>query len=58
MRYNDYSAWEFSKEKRAEAERMAERDRLAALVAGPDRTVPIAALVLLTIVVLMLFILI
>jgi len=47
-----------SKEKRAEAERMAEEARLATLVAGPDRMVPIATLVILTIVVAMLFILI
>jgi len=58
MHYNEYAVWELSKEKRAEAERMAEEARLAALVAGPDRTVPIAVLVLVTIALVMLFILI
>ena len=58
MQYNEFAMWEMSKEKRAEAERMAEEARLATLVAGPDRMVPIATLVILTIVVAMLFILI
>lgn len=46
---NEYVAWELSKEKRAEAERMADEARLAASVAGPDPTVRLATLLVLAI---------
>jgi hypothetical protein len=46
---NEFLAWELSKEKIADAQRAAEKARLAASVAGPDPMVRIGTLLVLAI---------
>jgi hypothetical protein len=52
---NEYEVWELSKEKIADAQRLAAEARLAASVAGPDPTVRIATLLVLAIAGVVLF---
>jgi hypothetical protein len=46
---NEFLAWELTKEKMADAERAAEKARLAASVAGPDPMVRIGTILVLAI---------